>query len=69
LAQAYVAIENNACTPMPFGIFKAEVMVGFIMMAYVREDQDEALDENIYEYYPEFILRKVEDEVILIKFL
>ncbi len=51
LAQAYIAIENDACKPMPFGVFKGETMVGFIMMDYIREDQDEDLNENIYEIW------------------
>ncbi len=51
LAQAYVAIENKTCTPLPFGIYRDEVMVGFIMMSYIREDQDDELDENIYEVW------------------
>jgi len=51
IAQAYVAIENNACKPMPFAIFKEDTMVGFIMMSYIREDQDEDLDENVYDIW------------------
>lgn len=51
LAQAYVRLENNECKPIPFGIYKDEVMVGFIMMAYYREDQDEELKENIYNIW------------------
>ncbi len=51
IAVAYVALASNACTPMPFGIYKDEVMVGLIMLAYIREDQDEELSENIYEVW------------------
>lgn len=51
LAHAYIAIMNNASDPMPFGIYKGEVMVGFIMMSYIREDQDEELNENIYDVW------------------
>lgn len=48
IALAYVALDNNAFTPMPFAIYKDGLMVGFIMITYIRKDQDEELDENIY---------------------
>ena len=62
IAQAYLAIENNTCTPMPFEIYKDDVMVGFIMMSYVREDQDEELDENIYEVWRFMIDENYQDK-------
>ena len=62
IALAYVALENNACTPMPFGIYIDEVMVGFIMMSYIREDQDEELDENIYDVWRFMIDEKYQDK-------
>lgn len=51
LAQAYLAIANDTCTPMPFAIYEGEEMIGFIQLAYIREDQDEDLDESIYEVW------------------
>lgn len=51
LAAAYVALESNACKPMPFGIYKEEILVGFIMMAYITKEQDKTLDDNIYEVW------------------
>lgn len=51
LAQAYVAIANDTCIPLPFGIYDEDVIVGFIMMSYIRADQDEDLDEPIYEIW------------------
>lgn len=51
LAAAYVALESNACSPMPFGIYSEDVMVGFIMMSYIREDQDKDLNNNIYDIW------------------
>ncbi len=51
IAQAYVAIENDTCIPMPYAIYHNETMVGFIMMSYIREDQEEELDEDIYDLW------------------
>jgi len=62
IALAYVAKENNVCKPMPFAIFKDEVMVGFIMMSYISEDQDEALDENIYDIWRFMIDENYQDK-------
>lgn len=62
LAIAYVALDNNACNPMPFGIYIDEVMIGFIMMSYIREDQDEELDENIYDIWRFMIDEKYQDK-------
>lgn len=43
LAEAYVALTNNECIPMPYAIYDNDIMVGFIMLSY-----NEA-DENNYE--------------------
>lgn len=51
LAQAYLAIANDTCTPMPFAIYEDEEMVGFIQLAYYREDQDEDIDEPDYDIW------------------
>lgn len=51
LAEAYVAITNDTCTPMPFAIYNDDLMVGFIQLAYIREDQDEDIDEATYEVW------------------
>lgn len=51
LAQAYVATSNETCIPMPYAIYHDETMVGFIMMAFVRADQDEDLDEDVYDLW------------------
>ena len=48
IAQAYVAKENDTCIPMPYAIYHEEKMVGFIMMSFLRADQDEILDEDFY---------------------
>lgn len=46
LAEAYVAISNEMCVPMPFCIYEKEQMVGFIMLAYENESQGE--HGNVY---------------------
>lgn len=51
LAQAYIAKDNDNCTPMPYGIYVDDVMVGFIMMAYVTTEQDDSLESNAYEVW------------------
>ncbi len=51
LGQAYVTLVNNELTPIPFAIYNDDVMVGFIMMSYVKEEQDEDIDEDIYEVW------------------
>ena len=42
LAQAYVALVNNDCVPMPFAIYHADVMVGFIMLSYNKAEDPAA---------------------------
>lgn len=34
LAEAYVALTNNECIPMPYAIYDNDIMVGFIMLSY-----------------------------------
>ena len=46
LAQAYVALTNNDCIPMPFAIYHNDIMVGFIMLSYAKAD--ETVDEDAY---------------------
>lgn len=46
LAQAYVALSNNECIPMPYAIYDNDIMVGFIMLSY--NEADENNDENAY---------------------
>jgi diamine N-acetyltransferase len=46
LAQAYVALTNNECIPMPYAIYDNDIMVGFIMLSYTEADEND--DENAY---------------------
>ena len=46
LAQAYVALTNNECVPMPYAIYDEDIMVGFIMLSYSEPDENN--DENTY---------------------
>jgi diamine N-acetyltransferase len=46
LAQAYVALTNNECIPMPYGIYENDTMVGFIMLSFNEPDEDNK--ENTY---------------------
>ena len=46
LAEAYVALTNNECIPMPYAIYDNAIMVGFIMLSY--NEADENADENTY---------------------
>ncbi len=48
LAQAYVAIANKTCTPMPYAIYAGETMVGFIMLSYEDADQSNPDDGAVY---------------------
>ncbi len=51
LAQAYLAVANDTCTPIPFAIYNNDDMVGFIQIAYVRTDQDEDINNPVYEIW------------------
>lgn len=45
LAQAYVAVTNNE-KPMPYAIYDNEIMVGFIMLLFSENEENN--DENTY---------------------
>lgn len=51
LAQAFVALDNDTCTPMPFAIYAGEEMVGFIQLAYYRPDQETLFHEAAYDVW------------------
>ena len=51
IAQAYVAITQKTCIPMPYALYHEDTMVGFMMMSFIRADQDEDLDEDVYEIW------------------
>lgn len=40
LAEAYVGLSNNECIPMPYAIYNNDVMIGFVMLAYIQEDNE-----------------------------
>lgn len=42
LAEAYVALTNNECIPMPYAIYHNDIMVGFIMLSYNYANEDNA---------------------------
>lgn len=46
LAEAYVALTNNECIPMPYAIYDNDTMVGFIMLSYNEANEDN--NENTY---------------------
>lgn len=46
LAEAYVALTNNECIPLPYAIYNNDIMVGFIMLSYNKADDED--DENTY---------------------
>lgn len=46
IAEAYVALSNNECIPMPYAIYDNDIMVGFLMLSYNEADEDN--DENSY---------------------
>ncbi|GAA0719346.1 GNAT family N-acetyltransferase [Clostridium malenominatum] len=46
LAEAYVALTNNECIPMPYAIYDNDIMVGFIMLSYNEASEND--DENSY---------------------
>ena len=46
LAEAYVALSNNECIPMPYAIYSDNTMVGFIMLSYNKPD--DMFKENSY---------------------
>jgi Acetyltransferases len=42
LAEAYVALVNHECVPIPYAIYSDGVMVGFIMLSYNEVNKDNA---------------------------
>lgn len=48
LAEAYVALTNEECIPMPYAIYEEDMMVGFIMLSYDKADEDDDDDEDVY---------------------
>ncbi|MBU3109057.1 GNAT family N-acetyltransferase [Clostridium gasigenes] len=46
LAEAYVALTNNECIPMPYAIYDNDIMVGFIMLSYNEAEEND--HENAY---------------------
>lgn len=46
LAEAYIALANDSCIPMPYAIYNDNTMVGFLMLSFKAEDNTK--DENQY---------------------
>ncbi len=51
LAIAYVCKENNVCSPMPFAIYNDDVMVGFILLSSLKKEQENDVEEDIYDIW------------------
>jgi len=51
LAIAYVNKDNDVCIPMPYAIYKDEIMIGFIMMSFLGKDQDNDVEEDSYDIW------------------
>ena len=51
LAEAYVALTNGDCIPMPYAIYNNDIMVGFIMLSYNEADENDDDDENAYQVW------------------
>lgn len=56
LAEAYVALTNNECIPMPYAVYDNDTMVGFIMLSF--SEPDEFNSENAYWVWRLMIDRK-----------
>ncbi|WP_286911127.1 GNAT family N-acetyltransferase [Clostridium sp. UBA1652] len=56
LAQAYVALSNGDGIPMPYAIYRDDVMIGFIMLSYT--EANEIHNENAYWVW-RFMIDKV----------
>lgn len=50
LAQAYVALTNGECIPMPYAIYEENTMIGFIMLTY-EEKCEELKDQSGYSVW------------------
>lgn len=46
LAEAYVALTNKECLPLPYAIYDNDIMVGFIMLSYNKAGSENS--ENTY---------------------
>lgn len=46
LAEAYIALANDSCIPMPYAIYNDNTMVGFLMLSFNAENNTK--DENQY---------------------
>lgn len=51
LAEAYLTTDKDTIEAMPYAIYEDDKMVGFIMMAFVREEHDEDLTEDCYDLW------------------
>lgn len=58
LAEAYVALTNQECIPMPYAIYNDDIMVGFLMMSYNEKDEDDDEDEDAYSIWRFMIDKK-----------
>lgn len=58
LAEAYVALTNGYCIPMPYAIYHDETMVGFIMLSYEKADEEDEEDETVYKIWRLMIDKK-----------
>ncbi len=61
LAEAYVALTSNVTTPLPFGIYAEERLVGFLMLSYDTKNPDEEDDEDVYWIW-RFMIAKSEQQ-------
>lgn len=58
LAEAYIAISNGYCIPMPYAIYHHETMIGFIMLSYEQADEEDDNDETVYKIWRLMIDKK-----------
>ncbi|HHT66358.1 MAG: GNAT family N-acetyltransferase [Caldicoprobacterales bacterium] len=58
LAEAYIALSNKYCVPMPYAIYHDETMVGFIMLSYEPADEEDEEDETVYKIWRLMIDKK-----------
>lgn len=58
LAEAYIALANGYCIPMPYAIYNDETMVGFLMLSYEQADEEDEDDETVYKIWRLMIDKK-----------
>lgn len=46
LAEAYVALTDNECIPIPYAIYNNDIIVGFVMLSYNESFHN--CNENVY---------------------